>query len=211
MTTDDGRRLRGNRTRESVLETALNAASIDGLNGLTLGRLATGLGISKSALFTHWPDKQALQLAVVEQAAQQWEDRVARPALEGRAGLAALWALQESRQQFYIDAVLPGRCFFVTTQAEFDDHPGPVQDRLRTLLVEWEALQVNLIHAGIQAGELRPDTPAAELAFELDALGQAVVTRARLLDADTTFAHARRAILDRLRHYALQQDILPAN
>lgn len=193
-----------------MLDAALDTASIDGLNGLTLGRLATGLGISKSALFTHWPDKQSLQLAVIEHAAQQWEHRVVRPALVDRTGLAALWALQESRLRFYIDAVLPGRCFFVTVHAEFDDHPGSVQDRLRTLLVEWEALQINLIHAAIAAGELQPDTPAAELAFELDALGQAVVTRARLLDGEATFAHARHALLAHLRHNALEPDILPA-
>ncbi|MFI1919177.1 TetR/AcrR family transcriptional regulator [Nocardia sp. NPDC020380] len=210
MPTTDGRRLRGHRTRESVLEAAVATASTAGLDGLSLAQLATGLGISKSALFTHWPDKQTLQLAVIDQAAAQWADRIVRPALDGRHGLAALWAVQENRLAFYAAPVLPGRCFFVTAYTEFDDRPGPVQDRLRAQLVQWEAFQANLIRESITAGELRPETPVQLLAFELDALGQAVVTRARLLEADTVFAEARAALLARLRHWATRPDTLPA-
>ncbi|MEG8182915.1 TetR/AcrR family transcriptional regulator [Nocardia terpenica] len=198
LESSDGRRARGDRTRSVVLEAAVRQASTDGLDGLSLARLASGLGISKSALFTHWPDKQSLQLAVIEQANDQWKRLVVIPALEGQTGLAALRALMDSRLAFYAEPVLPGRCFFVATQAEFDDHPGPVRDRLRTLLRDWEALLCTLIRTAIDAGELPADTDPAELAYELDALGQTVVTRSRLLDSDTVFAHARASLHARL-------------
>ncbi|AZM54123.1 TetR/AcrR family transcriptional regulator [Streptomyces sp. WAC 01529] len=207
----DGRRLRGERTRAAVLDAAVELASTDGLDGLTLARLAGRLGVSKSGLFTHWPDKETLQLAVVERAREQWAERVVRPALEGRDGVRALWALHERRLAFYADEVLPGGCFFVTAQTEFDDRPGPVQDRLRAQLREWEGLMASLVRDAIRAGELRPGVSPGLLAYELDALGQGVVTRSRLLERDAAFAHARGAVLLRLRGLCVDPGLLPGS
>ncbi|MEU8548914.1 TetR/AcrR family transcriptional regulator [Streptomyces roseoverticillatus] len=205
----DGRRLRGERTRAAVLDTAVELASTDGLDGLTLGRLAGRLGVSKSGLFTHWPDKESLQLAVVERAREQWAERVVRPALDGRGGVRALWALHERRLAFYAEGVLPGGCFFLTAQAEFDDRPGPVQDRLRAQLQEWGGLMTSLAQDAVRAGELSPGTSPGLLAYELDALGQAAVTRSRLLDRQAVFAHARNAVLLRLRGLCTDPGLLP--
>ncbi|GAA2795805.1 TetR/AcrR family transcriptional regulator [Crossiella cryophila] len=205
----DGRRQRGDRTRAAVLDAAVDLASTDGLDGLSLAQLAGRLGVSKSGLFTHWPDKQTLQLAVIDRAREQWADLVVRPALAEHTGVRALWAVHERRLAFYADGVLPGGCFFVATQAEFDDQPGAVRDRLVALLHEWVDLLCSLTTEAIAAGELRADTDPALLAYELDALGQSVVTRARLHDADTAFGHARAAVLTRLRGLCLHPDLLP--
>ncbi|WP_225728125.1 MULTISPECIES: TetR/AcrR family transcriptional regulator [unclassified Nocardia] len=209
-TPTDGRRIRGERTRTAVLDAAVRLASTDGLGGLSLAQLASGLTVSKSALFTHWPDKQALQLAAVDHAAEQWAEQVVRPALADRTGVRALWALAEHRLDFYRKPVLPGRCFFVTTQAEFDDHPGPVRDRLRTHLRTWDELTRNLIRQAIQAGELNSETDPALLSYEIDALTGAVVVRSHLLDEDT-FALARTAVLARLRGLGADPALLPKN
>ncbi len=206
----DGRRVRGDRTRAVVLDAAVRSASVDGLEGLSLGALASGLGISKSALFAHWPDKQALQLAAIDHAREQIEQRIVRPALEGRTGLRALWAVIENRLAFYAEPVLPGRCFFVTTQTEFDDRPGPVRDRVRAVLSNWDAGTVRLIRAAIEAGELVADTDPRRLAYEIDALTQTVVTRSGLLDAEEVFGHARAALLERLRRLSADPSLLPS-
>ncbi|MGY2061954.1 TetR/AcrR family transcriptional regulator, partial [Nocardia gipuzkoensis] len=163
----DGRRARGDRTRAVVLDAAVRSASVDGLDGLSLATLASGLGISKSALFAHWSDKQALQLAAIDHAREQMERLIVRPALEGRTGLRALWAVIENRLAFYAEPVLPGRCFFVTAQTEFDDRPGPVRDRLRSVSTAWDEGMRELIRAAIEAGELAAATDPRSLAYEI--------------------------------------------
>ncbi|MEW2577330.1 TetR/AcrR family transcriptional regulator [Streptomyces syringium] len=205
----DGRRLRGERARAAALDAAVELASTDGLDGLTLGRLADRLGVSKSGLFTHWPDKETLQLAVIDRARRQWAEHVVRPALDGRGGVRALWALHEQRLDFYAKGALPGGCFFVAAQTEFDDRPGPVQDCLRAQLHEWERLLVSLVQDAVRAGELRQDTSPDLLAYEFDALGQAAVTRSRLLDREAVFTHARASFLLRLREMCTDPGLLP--
>ena len=125
----DGRIARGERTRVAVLDAAVAMASVDGLEAMSLARLAEATGVSKSGLFAHWPDKESLQLAVVAHAARQWTDHVITPALAAPRGVRRLWALHERRLEFYAAGILPGGCFFVASRAEFDDRPGPVRDR----------------------------------------------------------------------------------
>ncbi|HEY1176199.1 MAG TPA: TetR/AcrR family transcriptional regulator, partial [Phytomonospora sp.] len=115
----DGRRARGDRTRAAVLDTAVSLASVDGLNGITLGQLASVHGVSKSGLFAHWRDKEDLQLAVVDRAREQWWSDVIRPALQAPRGIRQLWALHVQRMDFYERRVLPGGCFFATAVHEF--------------------------------------------------------------------------------------------
>ncbi|GAA4518731.1 TetR/AcrR family transcriptional regulator [Nonomuraea ferruginea] len=91
--THDGRRLRGQRSREAILDQAVSLASVEGLDGLSLGRLATTLGISKSGFFAHWRDKEQLQLDAVDWAARQWTEQIISPALRAPAGVRRLFAL----------------------------------------------------------------------------------------------------------------------
>src|SRR4051794_39638532 len=95
--TEDGRLLRGARTRAAVLDRTLQLASVEGLEGLSLARLADTLNLSKSGLFAHWRSKEALQLAVIEHARQQWITEVIRPALDAPRGVRRLWAAHDHR------------------------------------------------------------------------------------------------------------------
>ncbi|PXX61627.1 TetR family transcriptional regulator [Nocardia tenerifensis] len=205
----DGRRARGDRSRTAVLDAVVSMASIAGLGALSMGQVAAEAGVSKSGLFSLWRDKQELQLAAIERAGAQWAELVVAPALEAPPGVRRLWALHESRLAFYQQLVLPGGCFFVAVQHEFDDQPGPVRDRLVAFAREWDAFVRSLVHTALDTGQLRPDTDPGVLAFELDALGYAAVTRARLLDRDAAFAHARAAVLGRLRAYCTDPSVLP--
>jgi AcrR family transcriptional regulator len=205
----DGRRLRGQQSRATALDTAVALASVDGLAGISMAQLASALGVSKSGLFTHWSDKEQLQLAAIERAKDQWTDQVVRPALSAPSPLQTLWRVHESRLDFYARDVLPGGCFFTTVEREFRDHPGPVRDRLRELAGHWETWLCSLATGAIAAGELADAAVPEQLAFEIDAAGVAVVTRSRLLDRDAAFAYGRAAILQRLRALAPNPALLP--
>ena len=205
----DGRLARGGQTRTAVLEAAVALASVDGLEAMSLARLADAAGVSKSGLFAHWPDKEILQLAVIEQAVRQWTEEVVTPALSAPRGIRRLWALHERRLAFYAAGTLPGRCFFVATEAEFDDRPGPVRDALAAAIGDWYRLIRTVAAQAVELGELRVDTDISQLAFEIQALGEAAVTTSRLLQTEQGTAFSRRAVLSRLRALSPTPELLP--
>jgi AcrR family transcriptional regulator len=205
----DGRILRGERTRQAVLDAAVALASTDGLTGMSLARLADDLAVSKSGLFAHWPDKESLQLAVVGHAVRQWTDEIVSPALLSPRGVRRLWALHERRLAFYARGTLPGGCFFAATEAEFDDRPGPVRDALAAAVGDWLSLLRTVAVQAVELGELHADTNVDQLAFEIKALGDARVTSVRLLREQDGPVHARRAVLDRLRALSDVRELLP--
>ncbi|RSN03761.1 TetR/AcrR family transcriptional regulator [Nonomuraea sp. WAC 01424] len=200
---EDGRRARGRRSREAILEQAVSLASVHGLDGLTLGRLAEAAGVSKAGFFAHWRDKEQLQLDTVERAVRQWSDEIVKPALQAPRGVARILALHEARLRFYENGVLPGGCFFFTVQVEFDDRPGPVRERVVRAMADWLGFIERLVREAVELGELPPETDPAQLAYEIDALGEAVVTHTRLLGrGDAAYERARRAVHDRLKELA---------
>lgn len=205
----DGRRERGERTRTAVLDAAVATASVAGLDGMSLAQLAGELGVSKSGLFAHWPDKQRLQLDVVDRARQQWAERIVEPALRRPRGLPRLWAMHELRMAFYADEVLPGGCFFAAVGPEFDDKPGPVRERIADAMAAYDSLLVTLARKAVEAGHLRPDTDPELLAFELQACDDAVIRHSRLLGSGRAIELSRRAVLERLRSLATDPSLLP--
>lgn len=205
----DGRVARGERTRHAVLDSAVRLASVEGLDGLSLGRLADSLGVSKSGLFAHWPSKEALQLATIDHARSQILDRVVRPALRHPRGVRRLWALHDLRIAYYADEVLPGGCFFCTVEFELDSRPGPLRDRVAEASAEWLQLLRRLASEAVTAGDLRPDTSPDQLAFEVDALGMAAVYQSRLFEPTEVYRKARTAVLDRLRALCADPSLLP--
>ncbi|WP_203994624.1 TetR/AcrR family transcriptional regulator [Sphaerisporangium rufum] len=207
--TQDGRRLRGMRSREAILEQAVSLASVEGLDGLSLGRLATATGTSKSGFFAHWRDKEQLQLDAVDWAGRQWTEQVMAPALRAPAGVRRLFALHEARLRFYGEGVLPGGCFFFTVQAEFDDRPGAVRDRVARALRAWQECMRRLVAEAIAMGELAASVDVAQLAYEIDALGEMVIIHSRLHDGPAALGYARRAVLDRLRALCPDPTLLP--
>src|SRR4051794_24427101 len=126
---------KGARTRASILDRAVDLASAEGLEGLTIGRLAGELRMSKSGLFAHFGSKQELQLATVGAAAERFTARVIEPALEQPDGAPRLRAMAER----YLDQLqdYSGGCFWASTSAEYDDRPGPVRDAIAAALDAW--------------------------------------------------------------------------
>src|ERR1700680_1932895 len=133
----DGRRLRGERTHGEILATAVDLGSREGLEGLTIGGLATHAGVSKSGLFAHFGSKQELQLATIEAARAIFLKEVIEPAFTAPAGLARLSAALAAWLAYFRRAVFPGGCFFQAASLEFDGRPGPVRDRVVEVMSQW--------------------------------------------------------------------------
>ncbi|MBX6355581.1 MAG: TetR/AcrR family transcriptional regulator [Micromonosporaceae bacterium] len=205
----DGRLLRGERTRTAVLDAAVALATEQGLDGLSLAQLADRLGVSKSGLFAHWRSKEELQLAAVERAREQWIEQVVSPALRAPRGVRRLWALHEAKLAFYAAWVLPGGCFFVHSGFEYSQRPGPVRDRLIAVLSEWLDLIERLVREAMEAGELDWPGDPGQLAFEIDAAGMAMVYMSRLFPPDAVHRRARAAVLTRLRALCPDPALLP--
>ena len=195
----DGRRVKGRRTRESILATAVDLASVDGLEGLTIGRLAAELGMSKSGLFAHFGSKEELQLATLEAARDIFVAEVVAPAREAERGLPRLTALVEHWLAYMRREVFRGGCFFDAVRAEYDSRPsGPVRETITAQFASWDELLANRVRAAQKAGHLDPDVDPEQLAFELDAIGSAANMRFQFDRDPAAFDRAQRAMEARL-------------
>ena len=196
-TTHPTRRPRGLKTRRAILRKAVNIASLEGLEGLTIGKLAATLRISKSGLFAHFGSKEDLQCAVVDEARDIFVEKVIRPAAQLR-GLPRLRALCENWLAYGEQKTFPGGCFFSAASLEFDDRPGPVRDRILGLMKKWLE---NLEHAAgdaQDAGEIRKEVNVHQLAFEIQALAMGGNWSSRLFRDQSAFRSAKAAILRRI-------------
>jgi AcrR family transcriptional regulator len=195
----DGRKVRGDRTRRAILTAAVNVASVEGLEGLSIGRLASELRMSKSGLFAHFGSKEELQVSTVRAAAAIFVHRVIRPAEERfEPGIARLQAMLDDWLDYMERGIFAGGCFFAAATVEMDGRPGPVRDAVATQMASWAELLGDCARVAIERGELVPDTDPEQLAFELDALGTAVNSGWQLHEDATVFERGHRAIRRRL-------------
>ncbi|WP_207401095.1 TetR/AcrR family transcriptional regulator [Actinomadura roseirufa] len=194
----DGRLLKGERTRRTILGRAADIASAEGLEGLSIGRLATELRISKSGVFTHFGSKEELQLATVDRAVEVYREHVVVPALGVPEGLGRVRAVLAAWQRYQREAVFPGGCFFYSAMAEFDARPGRVRDAVVASQRRWEDFLERCLREARDLGEIDADADVAQLAFELDALCRAGGARAVLCDEPAAYEHAARAMEARL-------------
>ncbi|MGW1787202.1 TetR/AcrR family transcriptional regulator [Streptomyces sp. NPDC002143] len=159
--------LEAGRTRQRIVDRGLTLASVDGLEGLTIGRLATELGMSKAGVLGHFGTKKSLQLAVVDAAAEMFAREVPQRARGVLPGLAHLRALCEAWVSYLERQLLPGGCFFTAAAAEFDGRGGPVRDALAGLDSLWRRNLSIHIRRAINVGDLPPETDPDQLVYEL--------------------------------------------
>ncbi|MEV4674191.1 MULTISPECIES: TetR/AcrR family transcriptional regulator [Actinomadura] len=196
--TTDGRLLKGEQTRNEILCRAADIASAEGLEGLSIGRLATELRISKSGVFTHFGSKEELQLATVRKAVKLFREHVVKPALAAPEGLPRVRALLDAWQRYQREPVFPGGCFFHSTMAEFDARPGRVRDAIAASQRDWGAFLERCLGEARDRGELAASTDVPQLAFELDALCRTGAAHALLYDEPAYHDRAARAMDARL-------------
>ena len=189
---------KGQRTRTSILEVAAALATEEGLDPLSIGRLAEATGMSKSGLFAHFGSKEELQLATVEHAAKLFVAEVIDPARSAPKGLARIWALCDHMIGYSERQVFPGGCFFAATSFEYNNRPGPVRDRIESMIRSWLSYLEHAVEQAQEAGELDANASAREISFQLDAFAQASNAQYQLFRDPQVFDHARRAIHERL-------------
>jgi AcrR family transcriptional regulator len=184
----------GGGTREAILARAVELASVEGLEGLTIGRLATELQLSKSGLFRHFGSKRELQLATVERATALFRREVVEPAAAAEPGLDRLRALIQSYLSYLEREVLPGGCFLSAAGAEFDGRPGPVRDAIAAASLDWGRELEGEAERARQRGELPADVDPEQLVFELGAYTTRANAAYQLYGDRRAFDRARLAI-----------------
>jgi AcrR family transcriptional regulator len=168
----------GVRTRGSIVHEAVSLATVDGLEGLTIGHLADAIGMSKSGVYAHFGSKQELQLATVEEAERIFTTEIIEPALAAAPGLEQLLTLCEAFFGYLERRTFPGGCFFAGAVLEMGTRAGPVKERIATFQSGFTALVRRFAVTAIEQHELDADEDPDALTFELSGI---------ILAANSTF------------------------
>ena len=198
----DGRRARGERTRAAVLNEAVQLASVDGLEGLTIAHLADRLGVPKSSAHTAFGSKADLQVAVLRRTREILAQHVIAPSLAHDAGLPRLRAAGEAWFTYLAGGVFEGGCVLSSASMELDGRPGPARDELVAVMTEWLDFLAGNARAAIEAGEMDGSADHAQVAFELNAIGMGANWHHQLFGGETAFRAARAAWAGTLERHA---------
>ena len=196
--TEKRQRSDGERSRRKILRAAANLATIEGLEGITIGNLASHIGMSKSGLYAHFGSKEQLQLATIDTALEIFTADVVEPAQTATSPLERLRTLYDRFLDHVERRVFPGGCFFASAESELGMHEGPVKDRVAAIQRSWSANVEQLVRETQAAGKFQGDDPA-QVAFELDAFAMMGNVGFVLHDDPAYLDHARAAIHRRLR------------
>lgn len=172
---------KGDATRTAILDRGVELATQIGLEGLTIGRLAADLGLSKSGLFAHFRSKEALQIQVLDAAAERFVEEIVRPAVKHPRGEPRMIALFDNWLAWTKTNSGPGGCLFVAAAAELDDRPGAVRDRLVALQKGWLETVAIVFSTGVAERHFREDLDPEQFAYDLYSVMLGFHHAARLL------------------------------
>jgi AcrR family transcriptional regulator len=158
----------GEQSRAAILREAAQLATVEGIDGLSIGRLARAVGMSKSGLIGHFGTKQELQLATIETATAIFAEEVVEPARTRATGMERLETLADRFLDHVERQVFPGGCFFASVLQEMDTHPGPVRDRAMQFMVDWTGELETAVRDAQAEGAIVPAEDAGQLTFEVD-------------------------------------------
>jgi AcrR family transcriptional regulator len=182
------------RTRTAILERSVAMASVEGLEGLTIGRLATDLRMSKAGVLGHFGTKEELQLAALDAAAEVYRREIWERAADAAPGRARLLAIGDAWLDYLSRDVFPGGCFVTAASCEFDDRPGRVRDALSAMHRRWMDVLAHEARTAVVAGELPRGTDPEDVAFGLNAIAMGVNQARHLLADDTAPERGWRAM-----------------
>lgn len=189
----------GERSRARVVEEAAQLASLEGIEGISIGRLADATGMPKSSVYALFGSKEELQLATINAARDSFIVEVVTPALqETEPGRQRLLALCEGYLSYVERRVFPGGCFFVSASAEVGGRAGPVHDEVARIQQQWRDLLGQEAGVALERGELPADTDPKQLAFELGVILAGTNIVSVLHDDFAVIGRARSAIESRL-------------
>ncbi len=194
---------KGDETRNAILRTAIGVASVNGLDGLTIGGLAKEMGLSKSGLIAHFGTKEALQLAVLQAAAAMFGNRVIFPARRADPGVAQFRALFNNWIKWARSPELPGGCIFVAAIVDLDDKPGLCRYYLTKMQKEWLGAVEVAVTDAVKNGEFRENLDPAQVVFGFMSILQGFHLYERLFrerSADIRARAAFESLIIRARH-----------
>ena len=194
MTTTDGRKARGAISRSTVMRLAVDIASVEGLEGLSIGTLATGAKLSKSGVVALFGTKEQLQLAAIEAAREIFISAVIAPALAVKGGRARLDALLEGWIRYSENRIFAGGCFFAAAMAEVGSRPGLLRDAVADHMEAWADTLHRVITRAVEHGELTPVAEVDQLVFEIRALLDGANTDSLLTGSSEPYARVRIAL-----------------
>ncbi len=181
-------------SRADTLGAAVELASVVGLEGLTIGRLAEQLEMSKSGLVGRFGSKEQLQLATLELASESFRELVYEPAAAEPEGLSRLNAICDAWIAYLADPPFSGGCFLTTASVEFDARPGPVNDAVRVVMTRWLRVLQHEAGTAVENGELSREADPAEIAFTINALAVGANCHCQLHRDRSALTRARRAM-----------------
>jgi AcrR family transcriptional regulator len=206
--TRDGRRARGDASRRLVLSAAADLASVEGLDQLSIGRIADAASVSKSNLTTLFGTRERLQLATVAAARETFVALVVSPARLLPRGTERILHLIDGWIAYSRDRAFPGGCFFAAAAVDFDTKPGAVRDAVAQALHEWEGYLAASLRLAREQGELPRLEDEDQAAFEYSALLEHANRESLMRDSPTPYARARRAVGARLREAGARPELL---
>jgi AcrR family transcriptional regulator len=192
------RRSDGERTRNAILREAGQLATVEGISGLSISRLAEAVGMSKSGLFAHFGSKQELQVATIEAARAVFTEQVIEPAVEAPTGLERLRQLAENFLRYVEGGLYPGGCFFASVAAEMAMRPGPVRDGAVQVVDEFFRQVETAIRDAQAEGAIDCSEDAADLAFELNSYLSLANSQFAVSQQSAPIERARRALEARI-------------
>jgi AcrR family transcriptional regulator len=199
---------KGEQTRAAILDVALELASRNGLEGLTIGLLADRMSMSKSGVFAHFGSREDLQLEVVKLYHHRFEQEVFFPSIKEARGLPRLVAMY-TRWVKRVSVEIASGCIYISGAVEYDDREGPIREQLVSMVRAWQEALLRSVQQAVELGHLRADLDAAQLVFEMHGLILALHHDARFLRNPGAVERARAAferLVENYRNPQLPQD-----
>ncbi len=171
---------KGETTRAAILDVALDLASRDGLEGLTIGLLADRMNMSKSGVFAHFGSREDLQLEVLKLYHRHFEQDVFYPSMKEPRGLPRLQAMF-ARWVKRVTVEIASGCIYISGAVEYDDRPGVIREELVGMVRAWQDALHRCVQQAIEMGHLQPDTDPYQLVYEIYGLILALHHDARFI------------------------------
>jgi AcrR family transcriptional regulator len=181
---------KGELTRAAILDVALDLASRDGLEGLTIGLLADKMNMSKSGVFAHFGSREDLQLEVLKLYHRRFEEEVFFPSVQESRGIARLKSMF-ARWVKRVSIEIASGCIYISGAVEYDDRPGPIREELVSMVQAWQHALLRCVQQAIECGDLKKDTDADQLVYEMYGLILALHHDARFLRMPGSVDRAR--------------------
>ena len=191
---------KGELTRAAILDVALDLASRDGLEGLTIGLLADKMNMSKSGVFAHFGSREDLQLEVLKLYHHRFEQEVFFPSVQEVRGIARLKAMY-ARWIKRVSVEIASGCIYISGAVEYDDRPGPIREELVSMVRAWQGALLRCTEQAIACGDLKPDSDAAQLVYEMYGLILALHHDARFLRMPGSVERARAGFERLIQNY----------